>query len=444
MVARGGRVRLLKEIDVGLVVAGKYALVRLLGTGAMGQVWSARHVALGQQFALKLMVPVGASQIQAVEGEQTSLKRFENEAQIAAALSRKSRNIAQVTDYGVEEGAAYLVMELLEGEGLDKRIHTGALSPNDVANVVSQVAKALTVAHAEGVTHRDLKPANIFLTRSEEGALLVKLFDFGIALMARRLLTKDNRAPTKLTLKGIVLGSPSYMSPEQAMAESPDLRADVWSLAVVAYEALVGHPPFDGPTPDDTIVRICNFRPTPLRAFMPNASDGLVDVFNRAFAPNISKRFQTASELSHALSSAIGARSQMTMPLRTPNAIVADAKAVPMRSHVGPIAGVAALVALAIGAAIVVSLASRSSQQPSATTTASASAQTTALSIASASPNPTRDPVPLVVTAMPTPTVKVQHVASQPSTHPTAPTSTTPSPTVTAAPSKTVDRSGVF
>jgi serine/threonine-protein kinase len=295
------------EIDVGQIVGNKYVLVRLLGAGAMGQVWVARHQALQQTFAVKLMVPPSSNA--AYEGVETSLRRFQNEAQIAAALSRKSRHIAAVTDYGIDDGTAYLVMELLEGEGLDRRVGDGnRLHPEEVSNVIAQIAKGLTVAHAEGVTHRDLKPANVFFTKTEEGDLLVKILDFGIAQMARRIVKpKDgsDKAPTRLTIKGLVLGSPAYMSPEQAMAESPDYRADVWSLAVVAFEALAGVGPFHANDADETILRICNFRATPLRKVMPDASEELEGVFLRAFSSRIEERFQTATAFASALAAVL-------------------------------------------------------------------------------------------------------------------------------------------
>ncbi len=296
----------MKVIDVGEIIGGKYALVRLLGAGGMGEVWLARHQALQQAFAVKIMAPPSAEP-NAPEGLETSLRRFRNEAQIAAALSRKSRHIASVTDYGVEDGTAFLVMELLEGEPLDARIGDGKKLPvREVGDIVGQIARALAVAHAEGVTHRDLKPANVFLTRGEDGRTLVKLLDFGIARMAKRIVSPhDSSAPTRLTIQGLVLGSPAYMSPEQAMAEPMDHRADVWALAVLAYEALAGVTPFAEDEVEQTIVRICNHRPTPLRDVMPDASEALAAVFARAFSGRIDDRFQSATELADALAAAI-------------------------------------------------------------------------------------------------------------------------------------------
>jgi len=375
-------VRTVLDVDVGQVVGGKYVLVRLLGAGAMGQVWIARHQGLHQPFAIKLMLPQRGER--GVEALETSLRRFENEAQIAAALSRQSRHIVQVLDYGIDDGTAYLVMELLEGQALDRRIGKGrALPEAEVSAMVAQIAKALAVAHAAGVTHRDLKPANVFLTTTEDGELLVKLLDFGIARMARRIVrTKENegRAPTRLTVQGLVLGTPSYMSPEQATADSPDSRADVWSLAVLAYEALAGYAPFDDATPEDTLARICRFAPRPLRDAMPGASEALAAVFERSFAKKIEARFQTAAELANALAEALPAPASR-MPAGPPaDAARADTVGemprVPLRPRAGPLLAAGASVVLVASAIWGRGLFTRHGPSESESTSASTSAST--------------------------------------------------------------------
>lgn len=258
----------------------------------MGEVWAARHMSLGKACAVKLMA------LETHESTHAALERFAREARLAAALSRKTRHIAPVTDYGIDDDGPYLVMDLLEGEALDVRIARGC-TPHEVSAIVAQIAKGLGVAHREGVIHRDLKPANVFLARSEEGELLVKLLDFGIA----RLVTPTARA---LTLHGVVVGSPGYMSPEHVLGEMLDTRADVWALAVVAFEALTGVLPFGGESIDGTMNRIRAFEARSLRSILPEASTALEAVFTRAFAPNIAERFQSADELSHALSRASG------------------------------------------------------------------------------------------------------------------------------------------
>jgi eukaryotic-like serine/threonine-protein kinase len=280
------------KIDVGHVVAGKYELVRLLGRGAMGEVWRAMHNTLGGEVAIKLVEP--ADDVEA----ETAAGRFQLEAQIAAKLSRRTRHIVSVSDHGEEDGLAYLVMELLEGESLEQRMaRNGALDLADVAAMVTQISRALLLAHEEGIFHRDIKPANIWLGRDEDGRLLVKLLDFGIARSKKLFRT---RSPF-MTSKDMVLGTPSYMSPEQARGlASLDHRCDVWALAVVAYEALAQKLPFDGQSLEDIFLSICTFRVVPLRARRPDLAPAVEAVFTRAFRPNLDERFGSAVEFSEA------------------------------------------------------------------------------------------------------------------------------------------------
>jgi len=200
------------EFDVGDVIANKYELRRLLGEGGMGKVWLARHKSLEQYVAIKIMAPL---KVDVDEDARTTLRRFQIEGQVAAELSRTSRHIVRVTDHGVHQGVAYLVMELLVGRSLETAFEEGRLEAREAIGIV---AKGLAAAHAEGVTHRDLKPGNVFLTQSEEGEPLVKVLDFGIARLSRRLEPASSAArrasePTKLTLHGMVLGTADYMSP---------------------------------------------------------------------------------------------------------------------------------------------------------------------------------------------------------------------------------------
>lgn len=450
----------MKDVDVGQIIGNKYVLVRLLGAGAMGQVWAARHQALQQTFAIKLMIPPRGAE-QAYEGVETSLRRFRNEAQIAAALSRKSRHIVAVTDYEIDDGTAYLVMELLEGDGLDSLIGDGnRLRPEEVSHVITQIAKGLAVAHDEGVTHRDLKPANVFLTKTEEGDLLVKLLDFGIAQMARRIVkTKDSpdRAPTRLTMKGLVLGSPGYMSPEQAMAENPDHRADVWSLAVLAFEALVGVTPFFAKGADETILRICNFQSTPLKNVMPDASPELCAVFERAFAGPIDKRFQTVAGFAGTLAAALPSPARRLVSLRPPRSahspVPTDIEGVSLKLPLRPrklvpaIAAGAGLGLIIAGVIFIPRLLAQASRTTSTSPThgAMASAPSRAVGVLPPPPAPP-------TTAAPSSTDRVLQVSQLPTSKhvPTAtmsvPATVAPPPTTTttATPTTTVDRSAIF
>jgi serine/threonine-protein kinase len=285
------------QLDIGSVIAGKYQLVRLLGRGAMGEVWLATHDTLGGDFAVKLVAT--SDDIEA----DTASGRFQMEAQIAAKLSRKTRHIVSVSDHGEENGVAYLVMEALEGESLDTRIkREGRLSLAETAAIVMQICRALTLAHDEGIFHRDLKPANIFLTKDEDGHLLVKLLDFGIA---RARTPFKTRSPF-MTSKDMVLGTPSYMSPEQARGlDSLDHRCDLWALSTCAFEALATRIPFDGKTVEDIFLSICTFRVVPLSSLRPDLPPAAEAFFTKAFASEIDARFRSAEELSQAFVSLV-------------------------------------------------------------------------------------------------------------------------------------------
>lgn len=281
------------QIDIGKTIAGKYELVRLIGQGAMGEVWLATHNTLGGEFAIKLADP------SELDGDDSVAGRFQLEAQLSAKFSRKTRHVVSVSDHGEEDGIAYLVMELLDGEGLDARLaRTGTLSLAETSAVVSQIARALAVAHSEETFHRDLKPANVFLTHDEDGRLLVKVFDFGIARTRKPIRTTSPFA----TSKDMVLGTPSYMSPEQARGlKTLDHRCDVWALAVLAYEALTGKIPWEGETVEEIFLAVCTFRATPILERNPELPPGLAAIFNKAFAPKIGDRFATAIEFASAL-----------------------------------------------------------------------------------------------------------------------------------------------
>jgi len=280
----------------GMLVAGKYKLGRPLARGAMGEVWVATHATLGGEMAIKFL---SRGPTHDGEDEATAMARFQFEAQVAARLSRKTRHIAAVTDHGEEYGYAYLVMELVEGESLEtlmqreKQCSLATLAP-----IVSQLAKGLAQAHGEGVFHRDLKPANILLTRDEDGRVLVKILDFGIAKTVRSHKVAGAHETGHETEVGIVLGTPNYMSPEQARGLATlDHRCDLWALSTIAYEALCGTLPYDGETTADLLVNICSVDPVPASTHRKDLPPSIEDFFKKAFAAGVSKRFQTAAEL---------------------------------------------------------------------------------------------------------------------------------------------------
>ncbi len=290
----------LSPLDVGAVIADKYELRKLLGRGGMGEVWQARHQTLGEDVAIKVLsLPASEADLRS-----EALRRFRFEAQTSAQLARKSRHIARVTDYGESQGHTYLVMELLTGESLEDRLQrTRRVPPDETAEIVVQIARALSVAHNEGVLHRDLKPGNVFLTADEDLNLVTKLLDFGIARSTRPRPASDKHTTTQ---RGIILGTPSYMSPEHARGLPVDARCDVWALSVLAYELLSGTLPFDAPTLEDTFLRICTFDATPIRAYV-DVAPAVEAFFIKAFSKVIDARFQTALELALQLARALEA-----------------------------------------------------------------------------------------------------------------------------------------
>ncbi len=227
--------------------------------------------------------------------------RFKREAKAAAQL--RSPHVVQILDHGVWRGVPYIAMELLEGEDLHRRLRrVRALSPREVVSIASQVGRALTKAHAAGLVHRDLKPANIFLTRDDEREI-AKVLDFGVAkATAGSPLAEAN------TSTGMVLGTPFYMSPEHLRAEkSVDHRTDLWALSVVVYQCLVGKLPFRGDALAELVVKIMvDPIPVPSQAAPERGLPYSFDAWwARAVDRDVSKRFQTAKDLTEALSLAL-------------------------------------------------------------------------------------------------------------------------------------------
>jgi serine/threonine-protein kinase len=274
----------------------------------MGSVWVADHLALNTQVAIKFMSP-------AYLENRDLVQRFRTEAMAAAQI--KSPHVAQVFDHGfMTDGTPYIVMELLEGEDLKRRIRReGPLPPREVSLIIAQAAKALSRAHQVGIVHRDIKPDNIFLTYID-GELLVKVLDFGIAKLGA------GSEMGGATTTGSMMGTPLYMSPEQLLsAKRVDHRADLWSLAVVAYHALTGRVPFNGETVGSLSVAVHGgvFEvPSRLR---PGLSPALDAWFQRALRKDPNERFATAKELAETLDAAIAG--QMA-PMRAPMASYAE------------------------------------------------------------------------------------------------------------------------
>ncbi len=265
----------------------------------MGKVWVAHHKGLETDVVVKFLAPTEAA------GREEAESRFAREAAAAAAV--KSPHVVQVFDHGTTDGGMrYIVMELLEGRDLAAHLAaTGPMPVADVAALVAQVAKALSKAHQVGVIHRDIKPENVFLCDGDgdgdgdRGEMFVKVLDFGIA--------KREEQTTSKTTTGQVVGTPFYMSPEQIFGERPiDARTDIWALGVVAFEALTGRRPYDGPTIGSLALAIDRSRPRP-SAIVPGVPPQIDEWFARACARAPDDRFPSAREAGQAILSAVGA-----------------------------------------------------------------------------------------------------------------------------------------
>ncbi len=276
--------------ESGVVIFDRFRLERLLGRGGMGSVWLARHLTLNVDCAVKFIEEDAGANPQA-------RSRFEREAQAAARI--KSPNVVGILDYGVFEGTPYIAMEYLEGEDLARRLErVGALGRAETYTVVEQVGRALTKAHAAGIVHRDLKPENIFVTQDEDG-ITVKVLDFGVA----KHTSSPGIAPK--TRSGVVLGTPFYMSPEQARGQELDARSDLWALGVIVYRCLTGRLPFSGDALGDLFAKIIYEDAPPPSTTADGLPAGLDAWWKRAAARAPEDRFQSARELTEALATAL-------------------------------------------------------------------------------------------------------------------------------------------
>jgi predicted Ser/Thr protein kinase len=274
---------------LGRLLADRYHVERILGVGSMGIVYQCRHTVLESTVALKIIRPDLAKDME-------SVNRFVTEAKAASAIG--STHIVQIQDFGnLPDGATYIVMEHLEGvtlgEALDK--HPDGLTVDQALNVGIQVAEALSTAHAAGVVHRDLKPDNVFLISTEQGPF-VKILDFGIA--------KILSAGQKLTQAGSVMGTPHYMSPEQATGGRTDERTDIYSLGIMLYEMLCGKVPFDAENPLAVISMQVTDPPVPLRKRMPanrTLPQGLESVVHKCLEKDPVERFASMNDVQAAL-----------------------------------------------------------------------------------------------------------------------------------------------
>ena len=286
------------KIPVGVLLAGKYRVLREIGRGGMAAVYEAEQVALGKRVAVKVLA-------QELQHSNIVIERFFREARAAASV--QSPYIVDVYDSGrLEDGRPFIAMEFLDGESLyDRMARIRLIDPTTTCRIISHCAKALMKAHAAGIVHRDLKPENIFIVKSEDGEEISKLLDFGLAKFYAPVKTDEKTA--RLTREGAVFGTPAYMSPEQVKGQgNVDHRADLWALGCMAYECLIGRPVWNTDQGVAMTFAAIATQPIPIpskvRPDLPPAFD---DWFRHALERDPNKRFQTAKELADTLKDAL-------------------------------------------------------------------------------------------------------------------------------------------
>ena len=278
---------------IGKVLAKRYRIVERIGQGGMGCVYKAVHVEMDRLCAIKLLLPMAGD-------HESARARFRREAKMSSRID--SANAITIYDFGEAEGGQfYLAMEYIEGESLAAVLNREKSLPIErVVDITNQIAAALAAAHALGIVHRDLKPANIMLTRKNESEL-VKVLDFGIA----KTITDDDNE--KLTQTGYMLGTPTFMSPEQVLGEKIDSRSDVYSLAIIVYQMLSGSLPFDGENVQTLIMKRVHGVPIPLRVAAPFLTAALEQVVMSGLEREPGRRATNVDQFAAAIRSAVAA-----------------------------------------------------------------------------------------------------------------------------------------
>jgi eukaryotic-like serine/threonine-protein kinase len=292
---RNASVPLVMPFSPGDVIADKYEIVKVIGSGGMGYVVSATHIELGHQVALKFLRPE-------LLVHRDLVARFVKEARTAVMI--KSEHVARVFDVGtLPEAGPFIAMELLEGQDLGRVVSDrGALPVEAAIDYILQACEALATAHSLGIVHRDIKPENLFLSRSVPGVDVIKVLDFGISKLTLPEAPTPQGSRRATVRSTSAVGSPTYMSPEQIRAvDDVDARADVWALGCVLYELLSGVPAFDAPSLTQLAAKILERPPAPLRSVNPDLPPDLEWVVSHCLGKDPTKRFQNVGELAAAL-----------------------------------------------------------------------------------------------------------------------------------------------
>ena len=310
---------------------GPYEIQSLLGAGGMGEVYRAKDMRLGRDVALKIVVESFAR-------EPDRLRRFEQEARAVAALNHP--NILAIHDIGQHDGSPFLVSELLDGESLRAVLDRGALPQRKTIEYGVQIAHGLAAAHEKGIVHRDLKPENIYVTKDGR----IKILDFGLAKLTQSAApdSADATMGSTRTLPGVVMGTASYMAPEQVRGEAADSRTDIFAFGAVLYEMLSGVRAFRRDTAAETMTAVLKDDPPELTDSLRLVSPALERIVRRCLEKNPEQRFQSARDLSFALSALSGSET---------SAVTRDAAATPRTPH-RALAWLAVLLALAAVSAV--------------------------------------------------------------------------------------------
>jgi len=275
---------------VGTTLLGRYLITRKIGQGGMGVVFEATHTLIGKPVAVKVLLDKYAKR-------ESIVARLEQEARLAT--STRHEHIIDITDFGkTEDGRTFVVMEYLDGESLAECLHReGTLPEQRILRIAQQIASALGAAHSKGIVHRDVKPENVFLLKRKDQDF-VKVVDFGISKSLRASDATREEDQVRLTQTGMVLGTPLYMSPEQARGDdSLDHRIDVYAVGVIMYELATGRVPFTGSNYLSVISQVLNDQPTAPRALRPELSEEFEAIVMKALVKDKESRYQSMEDV---------------------------------------------------------------------------------------------------------------------------------------------------